>query len=87
MANNMSAEKNIRKNMKRNLHNRQIISKVRTSIKTLEKSIQDENKTEAVNNFNIMVKLIDSATRKGLFHKNTAARKKSRLHKALNSIT
>jgi small subunit ribosomal protein S20 len=36
--------------------------------------------------FKEFMKLIDTASRKGVYHKNTAARKKSRLQKQLNAL-
>ncbi len=48
--------------------------------------VHKKNKEEASVAFSEMVKLMDTAAGKGIYHKNTVARKKSRMAKLLNSI-
>lgn len=81
MANHKSAIKRIRQNEKRNEINRSNRSKVRTSIKKLRKAVASNDKNETVSLLNPTVSLIDKAVNKGILHKNTAARYKSRLTK------
>jgi len=81
--NSNDAAKRHRQNLKARAHNRSIKSTVRTSIKTFEAAVKKHDKAEAEASYARFVKLIDTAAGKGLYHRNTAARKKSRLHKAL----
>ena len=83
MPNSLNAAKRHRQSLKRRVHNRSIKSTVRTSIKSFEVSVKKKDKDAAETHYADFVKLIDTATGKGIYHKNTAARKKSRLYKAL----
>lgn len=86
MANSKSAEKRIRQNEKRRVQNRNAKSTVRTSIKNFMSDVKKADKAAAEASFQNMVKLMDTAARKGVFHKKAVARKKSRLHKLLNNL-
>jgi small subunit ribosomal protein S20 len=81
MANHKSAEKRVRQNTKRNEINRSNRSKLRTQIKSLRASLSTGDKKSSTELLNPTVSLIDKAVNKGLIHKNTAARYKSRLTK------
>jgi len=81
MANHKSAEKRIRQNEKRNQINRSNRSKLRTQIKKLRSALGSADKNQSSELLNPTVSLIDKAVNKGLIHKNTAARYKSRLTK------
>lgn len=72
MANTKQTIKRIKTNEKARLRNKS----VKTSIKTAIKKAQENPTTE---NINKATKLIDSAVTKGVFHKNKAARLKSRV--------
>jgi small subunit ribosomal protein S20 len=87
LPNNKSAEKRNRQNSVRRLRNRVRKSEVRTSNRKLLQAVKDENKEVAEKEFQAFSKLIDTATRKGVYHVNTAARKKSRLQKLLNKLS
>jgi len=84
MPNNAAAEKRMRQEQKRRLHNRSIKSLVRTQITKARTAITagDENSEEAVRN---AVSELDRAAKKGVIHRNNAARRKSRLMKRLNA--
>ena len=84
MPNNTAAEKRMRQEQKRRLHNRSIKSLVRSSITKARNSIAvgDENSEEAVRK---AVSELDRAAKKGVIHRNNAARRKSRLMKRLNA--
>lgn len=86
MANHKSAEKRVRQNAKRKEINRSSRSKLRTSIKKLRGSIAGSDKTGSTELLNPTVSLIDKAVNKGLIHKNTAARYKSRLTKHVSEL-
>lgn len=84
MPNNAAAEKRMRQEQKRRLHNRSIKSLVRTQITRARNAIAtgDENSEEAVR---MAVSELDRAAKKGVIHRNNAARRKSRLMKRLNA--
>jgi small subunit ribosomal protein S20 len=84
MPNNAAAEKRMRQEQKRRLHNRSIKSLVRTQITKARNAIAagDQNSEEAVRR---AVSELDRAAKKGVIHRNNAARRKSRLMKRLNA--
>lgn len=86
MANNKSAEKRERQEAVRRLQNRAAKSTVRTAVKKFDAAVATNNKEEAAKALAESAKLLDSAASKGLIHKNTAARKKSRLAHAFNKL-
>ena len=86
MANHKSAEKRVRQNAKRNEINRSNRSKLRTSIKKLRTTVAASDKNGSVELLLPTVSLIDKAVNKGIIHKNTAARYKSRLTKHVNDL-
>ncbi len=87
MPNNAAAEKRMRQEQKRRLHNRSIKSIVKTEITKARQaitagSVDAEEATAAVR---AAVSELDRATKKGVIHRNNAARRKSRLMKQLNA--
>lgn len=87
MANHKSAEKRVRQNTKRNEINRSNRSKLRTQIKKLRTALSTADKKQSGELLNPTVSLIDKAVNKGLIHKNTAARYKSRLTKHVSELS
>lgn len=87
MASNPSAEKRHRQNEKRRARNKMARSAVRTEIRKFQEAVKSKDKDLAREYIRSMTKLLDTATRKGIYHKNYAARKKSRLRKQLNSLS
>lgn len=81
-----SAEKRQRQNLKRRIRNRAVRSTVRNAQKRFELALKNRKVEEAQEAFSSTEKLIDTAARKGVFHKNTAARTKSRMQKRLNAL-
>ena len=84
MPNNAAAEKRMRQEQKRRLHNRSIKSLVRHQVTKARNAIAvgDENSEEAVRR---AISELDRAAKKGVIHRNNAARRKSRLMKRLNA--
>ena len=82
-----SAEKSQRQNEVRRLRNRTVRSEVRTGVRKFLEAVEAKNKETAAAAYLSCQKLIDTAVRKGVLHKNTAARKKSRLCAKLNALT
>jgi small subunit ribosomal protein S20 len=86
MANHKSAEKRVRQNEKRNAINRSNRSKLRTQIKSLRSAVTHSDKAQSAELIGPTVSLIDKAVNKGLIHRNTAARHKSRLTKHVANL-
>ena len=83
MPNNAAAQKRMRQEQKRRLHNRSVKSLVKTQITKARQAIAvDENAEEAVR---AAASELDRAAKKGVIHRNNAARHKSRLMKQLNA--
>ncbi|SHI70684.1 30S ribosomal protein S20 [Lutispora thermophila] len=85
MANIKSAVKRIKVTEFKTRRNKMIISSLKTSIKKFEESVKAGNLEEAQVLYRKAVSLIDKAAAKGTIHKNTAARKKSRLSSKLKA--
>ncbi len=81
-----SAAKRHRQSERRRVANRAVRSQVRSGIKKFVDAVDTENKDSASEQLQVVTKLIDTAAGKGVYHKNTAARTKSRLHKKLNAM-
>ena len=86
MANHKSAQKRVRQNARRNEINRSNRSKLRTQIKDLRGAIADHDKADSNELLNPTVSLIDKAVNKGIIHRNTAARYKSRLTRHVSEL-
>ena len=83
MPNNAAAQKRMRQEQKRRLHNRSVKSLVKTQITKARTAVAlDENAEEAVR---AAMSELDRAAKKGVIHRNNAARRKSRLMKQLNA--
>ena len=86
MANIKSAKKRILVNETKAARNKAIRSKVRTMIKKVEAAVAARDKAAAQAALLEATSEIDKAATKGVYHKNNASRKVSRLSKAVNSI-
>lgn len=83
---NRSAEKRERQDAVRRMRNRATKSAVRTACKKFEAAIVAGDKEKATATMATAFKLLDSATSKGVLHRNTSSRKKSRLHARYNRL-
>jgi len=81
-----SAAKRHRQSEKRRVHNRIIRSRVRTSVRRVLEAVDAKDRDKAETAYQEFTSLIDSAARKGVYHTNTAARKKSRMAKKVNGL-
>ena len=86
MANNKSAEKRIEVNKRNRLRNKYYKTSVRTLIKLFFKNLEiyknsqtAENKQKLKEILSSIYSLMDKGTKKNVFHKNTASRKKAKL--------
>lgn len=86
MANIKSAKKRILVINKKTMRNKMIKSGVKTAIKKVVAAVAANDKAAAQEAFVGATKAIDMAATKGVYHKNNAARKKSRLAKAINKL-
>ncbi len=86
MANIKSSKKRILVAELRAARNKAIKSKVKTASKKVELAITAGNKEEAVLKLREAVSAINKAKSKGVYHKNNAARKVSKLTKAVNTL-
>ena len=76
---NKSALKANRQNIKRRAHNRELRAKLRTGLKGIRKNLDAKDVAGAKKALTSLQSLVDKMATKGIIHKNTASRYKSRL--------
>jgi len=81
-----SGRKRARQDVKLNAHNSGLRSRYRTVVKNIQKAVVAGDKTKAAALFQAGQSVIDSIADKGLFHKNKAARQKSRLNAKIKAL-
>ena len=86
MVTHLSAIKRARQNEKRRLRNLQIESTVKSSVKKVRVAIAKKDVEGARKALLKTIPLIQKAHSKGVFHKNTSARKISRLTREVNAL-
>ena len=86
MPHHKSAEKRLRQTEKRTAINRARLSRVRTFVKKVETAISSGDKEAAQSAFQVAQPELHRATTKGVLHKNTVARKLSRLAARINAL-
>ena len=86
MAHSLSARKRVRQNAKQNRLNRARKSRVKTQIKHFESAVSAGDVEAAGEKYRLAAQLLDKTAASSTMHKKTAARKKSRLAKKLNSL-
>lgn len=86
MANIKSAKKRIKVIAAKTARNRSIRSQVKTEIKKVIVAVENNDANAAKAALTNAISAIDKATSKGVFHKNTSARKKATLAKLVNNI-
>ncbi len=84
MANTKSALKEIRKNSRRRVRNRLVRASTRTAIKRANTAIE-QGETDTPQKVNAATSALDKAAGKGVIHRNSAARRKSRLAKKIKA--
>ncbi|MFP4041108.1 MAG: 30S ribosomal protein S20 [Desulfosudaceae bacterium] len=87
MANHKSAIKRAKQSQQRTLINKARKTGVKTITQKVEAAVAENSPEEARARFTAAQKLIAQTAAKGTIHKNTAARKISRLSKMVNSLT
>ena len=86
MANTPQAKKRIRRNSTRATINHSRVSRIRTFIKAVESAIESGKKKEAAEALKKVQPEIATGVSRGVIHKNTAARRFSRLSKRVASL-
>ena len=86
MANIKSAKKRVLVSQKKAARNKAARSKVKTYIKKVDAAIASGDQAAAKAALTEATSVIDKATAKGIYHKNTASRKVSRLAQAINKM-
>ena len=86
MAQSLSAEKRIRQNEKHRQRNRSYRTRLRTEIKKMRKALESSDKDDAKKLMPSLCSVVDVMVKKGIIHKNTGNRYKSRLNRKLSSI-
>jgi len=86
MANHFSALKRARQTEKRTEANRANRSRLKTSLRALRESLAKGDKASTEQSFRKTASALDKAIQKGVLHKNTAARYKSRLSARVNAV-
>ena len=86
MAHSLSAKKRIRQTEKRRARNRARKELLKNELKTFNTLITAGSVAKAEEQLNKVVQRLDKVASKSTIHKNTAARKRSRLTKRLNAI-
>lgn len=87
MANSPQAKKRARQNEKRFAVNKARRSRIRTFLRKVEEAIASGNKDDAAAALRAAQPELMRGVTKGVFHKNTAARKISRLSARVNAIS
>jgi small subunit ribosomal protein S20 len=86
LARNLSAEKSDRQGEKRRLRNKMIKSRAKTLAKDFVDLVDEKKKDDAKQKLVEISSFLDKAVSKGIYHTNTAARKKSRMSALLAKL-
>jgi len=76
----------LKKNRTKHMHNLDIKTDLKKTIKKFLVSVNDKKKEEAQANLKVVYKKLDKASKRKIMHDNTAARRKSRYSKLVTSI-
>ena len=87
MANIKSAKKRVLTAQRNTERNTAFKTSIKTAIKKVLAAAASDDKSQVNELLSKVYQLCDKAVGKGILHKNTAARKKSRLTKAVNKLT
>lgn len=87
MANIASAKKRVRQTVVRTERNKSRVSRIRTYLRRVEEAIASGEKTTAVAALKDAQPEIMRGVTKGVWHKNTASRKVSRLAVRVNALS
>ncbi|SNR72820.1 30S ribosomal protein S20 [Desulfurobacterium atlanticum] len=86
MPNIKSAKKRLRQNVKRRQRNRYYIRRLKTESKKVLAAVEEKNLELAKEQLKVAMKYIERAAARGVIHKNEAARRMSRIAKAVAQL-
>ncbi len=86
MANIKQQQKRVLTNEKRRQRNKSVRSAARTEMRKFREAVEAGDKAAAEAQLRVASRKLDKAVTKGVFHRNNAANKKSRMAKALNQM-
>lgn len=86
MANIRSAIKRVRQSARRRVRNRIVRSSMRTFVKKARTILEEGDKAQAAGAVREAISALDKAAQKGIIHRNSADRRKSRLMKRLSTL-
>ncbi len=86
MANHVSSLKRARQTETRTANNRANRSRVRTSLRAMREALVKGDSKAANAQFRETVSALDKSVQKGVLHKNTVSRYKSRLNARLKAV-
>ncbi|MFH1614117.1 MAG: 30S ribosomal protein S20 [Planctomycetota bacterium] len=85
MAHSLSAKKRVRQNLKSRAINRARKSMIKSQTRYFEEALEAGDVAAAQNQYRIVARKLDKVAATSTMHKNTAARRKSRLARRLNA--
>lgn len=80
----LSIKKRIRQSQKKYIMNSRLRSRSKTAIKRIKSEIKNKRYDEISNLIKVAYSMLDKAYKKGVYHKNYVARKKSKIMKEIN---
>jgi small subunit ribosomal protein S20 len=86
LARSLSSQKRMRQNVKRRARNRARLSTLKTQVRRLTEALTSKDAATAEKEFRATVKALDRTATKRTIHRNTAARRKSRLARRVNAL-
>lgn len=86
MANIKQQKKRVLTNEKRRVRNKSIRSATRTEIRKFREAVASGDKAAAEAQLRVASRKLDKAVTKGVFHRNSAANKKSNMARAFNKM-
>ncbi len=86
MPNTKSAKKRLRQNIKRRERNRYYVRRMKTEAKKVLKAVEEKNLELAKEQLRVAMKWIERAAVRGAIHKNEAARRQSKIAKAVAQL-
>ena len=86
MANHVSSLKRARQTVVKTANNRSNKSKLRGTLRMLREAIASGNSTDLMKAYSATASILDKSVQKGVLHKNTASRYKSRLNARVKAV-
>lgn len=86
MAHSLSAKKRVRQSVKRRALNRARKETIKNQVKSFNAALTGGDLNKAETELRLVAKRLDKVAAKGTIHKNTAARRRSRLTRKLNAL-